>query len=117
MSRIKRGAERIKRRKNILKQAKGYNWGRKSKIKLAKVAIKKAGVYAYRDRKINKRNARGLWQININAGARQLGLSYSKFIDSLKKTNINLDRKILATLADKHPQIFKQIVVKVSSTK
>ncbi len=110
MPRVKRGKLHLKRRKKLLKQAKGYRWGRKSKIKLARTAIKKAGVYAYRDRRIKKRTARSLWQIKINAACRLYDLSYSKFISALKKNKIELDRKILAEVAEKYPQIFAEIV-------
>lgn len=113
MPRVKRGMGHVKRRKNILKQAKGFKWGRKKKIKLAKTAVKKAGVYAYRDRRNKKRDRRALWQNQINAGLRPLGLSYSKFINLLKINKIELDRKILADLAEKHPETFAKIVEKV----
>lgn len=110
MTRIKGGKLHSKRRRNILKYTKGYRWGRKNKIKLAKIAIRKAGQYAYNDRKIKKRANRGLWQIRINAAVREYGLNYSKFISSLKKKKIGLNRKVLAALADKYPPIFKKIV-------
>ena len=110
MSRIKRGKSHLKHRKNILRKTKGYMWGRKSKIKLAKVAILKAGRYAYRDRKAKKRSMRGLWLINLNAALREKGMSYSKFIGALHKKNIALDRKILMELAERHPAVFAKIV-------
>jgi len=110
MSRVKRGVTHLKRRKNLLKQAKGYRWGRKSKIKLAKAAVLKAGVYAYRDRRVKKREFRALWQIKINAVCRQNGLSYSKFIGNLKKAKINLNRKMLADLAENKPLVFQKLV-------
>lgn len=110
MSRVKRGTMHVKRRRNILKHAKGYRWGRKSKIKLAKIAVLKAGVYAYRDRRNKKREARKLWQIKINAGARAQGLKYSALIHGLHKKGAALDRKILATLAEQHPTIFAKVV-------
>lgn len=99
-----------KRRRNLLRQTKGYMWGRKSKIKLAKVAVLKAGVHAYRDRKRKKREFRRLWNIQINAAVRENGLNYSKFIYGLKKAKIALDRKILANLAEYHPEVFAEIV-------
>ena len=114
MPRVKRGTTHIKKRRNLLKTVKGYRGGRKSKIKLAKTAAKKAGVYAYRDRRNKKRNARALWQIKINAACRELGTNYSKFINGLKKNNIELDRKILADLAENHPDIFSKIVKSIS---
>jgi large subunit ribosomal protein L20 len=101
---------RIKRRKNILARTKGMMWGRKSKITLAKTAATKAGANAYRDRKLKKRDNRGLQQIRINAGARLNGTTYSKLISGLKKNNIILDRKILSELASKHPTVFAEIV-------
>ena len=113
MARVKRGKVRAKKRKKLLSQAKGYKWGRKKKTRLAKPAIKKAGVYAYRDRKNKKRVNRRLWQTKLNAAVRVYGLSYSKFIDGLKKKNIDLDRKILSQIAEKNPEIFKQIVDKI----
>src|SRR3990167_3377150 len=110
MPRVKRGMMHAKRRKNILKRAKGYMWGRKNRIKLAKVAVVKAGVYAYRDRQKRKSEFRQLWQIRIGAAVRPYGLSYSRFINLLKKKNIALDRKILAELAADHPAVFKQLM-------
>lgn len=113
MPRVKRGKTHLKRRKTLLKKTKGYKWGRKSKIKLAKTAVKKAGVYAYRDRRNKKRTNRQLWLVQLNAGVREHGLSYSKFIHLLKAKKIDLDRKILADLANNHPQVFAQLVEKV----
>lgn len=110
MPRVKRGRVRAQKRKGFLKQTKGYRWGRKNKIKLAKTAILKAGQHAYRGRKEKKRNFRRLWQVQINAAARTNGLSYSKFIGKLKKANIQLDRKILALLANQHPKVFEKII-------
>ena len=100
----------LKRRKNLLKRTKGFRWGRKSKITLAKVAARKAGVSAFAHRRDKKGNFRRLWQIQINAAVREHGLSYSKFIDLLKKHKIELDRKILAQLAREYPAIFNKIV-------
>ncbi|MFH1838198.1 MAG: 50S ribosomal protein L20 [Candidatus Kuenenbacteria bacterium] len=114
MPRVKRGVVHSKNRKNILKQVKGYKWGRKNLIKLAKTAINKAGVFAYRDRKNKKRTFRGLWQIRISAAVKELGLSYSKFINFLKINKVELDRKILSDLAQNHPKIFEKIVEKVT---
>ncbi|PIZ76928.1 MAG: 50S ribosomal protein L20 [Parcubacteria group bacterium CG_4_10_14_0_2_um_filter_7_35_8] len=112
MSRVKGGKTRLKRRKNILKQTKGYRWGRKSKLRLAKEAILHAGRHAYNDRRKKKRDFRRLWQIKIGATAKNLGTSYSRLIHSLKQKNIEIDRKILAELAEKHMEIFKEIVEK-----
>jgi len=108
--RIKRGKTHLQKRKRLLKQAKGYKWGRKNIPKLAKVAITKAGVHAFRDRRRKKREFRRLWNIKINAGVREHGLSYSKFINALKKNKIELDRKVLADLAEHEPKIFAEIV-------
>jgi len=113
MPRVKRGTQHVKRRKSLLSKTKGMKWGRKSKIRLARPAMLKAGAHAYRDRRNKKRDFRRLWQIRINAAARLGGLSYSRFIDGLKKTNIELDRKILSTLAKDYSIIFKKIVEKV----
>lgn len=110
MPRVKRGKMHLKRRKNIMAQTKGYMWGRKSKLKLAKIAILKAGKNAYKDRRLKKREMRGLWQMRINAAARAEGLSYSKFIGMLKKANVTIDRKIMSTLAMQYPDAFKAIV-------
>lgn len=113
MPRVKRGLHHSKRRRNILKKVKGFEGGRKSLLKLAKVAATKAGAYAYADRRKKKRTMRGLWQVNINAAAREHGLSYSKFMGALKNKNIALDRKILAQVAADHPLIFAQIVAAI----
>ena len=113
MTRVKRGVTANKRRKKIIKQAKGFKWGRKSKYKLAKDALKHAWVHAYVDRKKRKRDFRRLWQIKINASSREHGLSYSRFINKLKKAKIEIDRKILAHLAEKKPEVFEKIVEKI----
>jgi len=112
MVRVKRGTIAHKRRKKVLKHTKGFRWGRKSKFRLAKQALQKAWTYAYRDRKVKKREFRRLWQIQINAALRQLGLPYNKFIHSLKEKNIELDRKILAQIAKEKPEVFQKIVEK-----
>ena len=100
MTRVKRGTTANKRRKKVIKMAKGYKWGRKSKYKAAKDAVRHALTYAYSDRKKKKRNFRQLWNIKINAASRKDGLTYSQFINKLKKANIEVDRKILAYLAE-----------------
>lgn len=115
MVRVKRGKIANKRRKHLLKYAKGFKWGRKSKYKAAKDAVKHAWVYAYRDRKVKKREFRKLWQIKINAACRKQGISYSRFIAGLKKNKIEVDRKILAELVQKNPEIFNKIVEKAKS--
>lgn len=114
MTRVKRGIISMKRRRNVLRKTKGYRFGRKSKEREAKVAIRKAGVHAFNDRRKKKGVMRGLWQIKINAACRKKGISYSQFINKLKKANIILDRKILAQLAEKYPEIFNKIVEKAS---
>ncbi len=110
MPRVKRGTHRIKRRKNILARTKGMMWGRKNRITLAKVAATKAGWNAYRDRKLKKRDNRGLMQIRISAAVKAMGLSYSKVMGELKKRNVALDRKVLSQLAATHPNVFEKIV-------
>ncbi|WP_299162901.1 50S ribosomal protein L20 [uncultured Tenacibaculum sp.] len=102
-----------RRRKKILKQAKGYFGRRKNVYTVAKNAVEKAMTYAYRDRKNNKRNFRSLWIQRINAGARQFGMSYSQFMGKVKANNIELNRKVLADLAMNNPEAFKAIVEKV----
>ena len=113
MPRVKRGPSHVKKRRKILKAAKGYRHGRKKLIKLAKVAILKAGAYAYRDRKVKKRSMRRLWQIKLNAAVRVFDLSYSKFIALLKKNKVELDRKVLADLAENNTEVFAKIVEKI----
>jgi len=101
----------LKRRRNVLKMVKGYRFSRSTKERSARDAIFKAGTYAFRDRKVKKREFRRLWSVRINAGVRAAGFpSYSRFIDALKKKNIVLDRKILATLAKDYPEAFTRIV-------
>ncbi len=89
---------------------KGYRWGRKSKVKLAKVAILKAGAYAFRDRRARKRDFRSLWIVRLGAALHERGMDYRDFIHGLKVAGIALDRKILADLAANHPAIFDAIV-------
>lgn len=113
MSRVKRGTIHTKKRRKLLKQVKGYKWGRKNLIRLAKTAATKAGAHAYVDRKKKKRNNRGLWQIKINAFVRKYDLSYSQFIYLLKRNKVNLDRKILADLAVKNKKILEKIITLV----
>ena len=102
-----------KRRKKILKAAKGYFGRRKNVYTVAKNAVEKGMLYAYRDRKNNKRNFRSLWIMRINAGARLHGMSYSQFMGKVKANNIELNRKVLADLAMNNPEAFKAIVEKV----
>jgi large subunit ribosomal protein L20 len=117
MTRVKKGKAAHKHRKHLLKHAKGFKYGRKSKYKLAKDALRHAWTYSYRDRKVKKRDFRQLWQLQINAAARPLGINYSKLINGLKKKNIELDRKVLAELIVANPEIFQKIVEEVKSAK
>lgn len=113
MPRVKRGKTHVKRRKNILAKTKGYKWGRKNKIKQAKEAVVKAGAHAYVDRRKKKRTARALWQIKINAFAREHGLSYSRLIDGLKKNKIEIDRKIMADLAVNNKKVLAGVIEEI----
>ena len=99
MPRIKRGVTAHKKHKKVLKAAKGYYGARSRIYRVAKQAVTKAGQYAYRDRRVKKRMFRALWIQRINAAAREFGLSYSVFIDGLKKHNVEIDRRVLADLA------------------
>ncbi len=99
MARVKRGVQARRRHKKVLKLAKGYYNARRKIYRVAKQAVIKAGQYAYRDRKARKRTFRALWITRINAGARNNGMSYSRFINGLKKADISLDRKVLADMA------------------
>ncbi len=110
MPRVKRGTIHVKRRKNLLKKTKGYHWGRKKLVRLATTAVKKAGQHALRDRRKKKGNARALWQTKINAAVREHALNYSRFIDALKKAGSELDRKVLAELAEKHQETFANLI-------
>ena len=102
-----------KRRKKILKAAKGYFGRRKNVYTVAKNAVAKGMLYAYRDRKNNKRNFRSLWIVRINAAARLHGMSYSQFMGKVKANNIELNRKVLADLAVNNPDAFKAVVEKI----
>lgn len=113
MTRVKRGVIKNKRRKNVLSQTKGYRFGRSTKEAQAKEAIAHAGTYAFAHRRDKKGDVRRLWQVRINAAVRELGMSYSKFIDALKKANITIDRKILSTIAQSNPETFKRVFEKV----
>ena len=98
------------RRKKVLDQAKGY-WGRRSKLtRVAKDSVRKAGQYAYRDRKVKKRDFRQLWIARISAAARAEGITYSRFIDGLNKSNIEINRKALSNMAVEDPASFKALV-------
>jgi len=113
--RVKRGNKRRKRRKKILKQAKGYFGSKKNVYRRAKEQVEKSLTYAYIGRKQKKRDFRKLWITRINAAVRPYGLSYSKFMGSLKKANININRKMLSELAIRDPESFKSIVEQAKS--
>ena len=115
MARVKRGVTSHAKHKKVLKAVKGQ-WGRrKNTIRVARQAMEKAMQYAYRDRRVKKREFRSLWIQRINAGVRLEGLTYSKFINGLNKSGIKLDRKVLAEIAYENPEAFKTIVKKAQS--
>jgi len=113
MPRVKRGLMHVKHRRNILKATAGFKLGRKKLIKLAKTAATKAGQHAYVDRRKKKRTIRGLWNIKINASAREVGLKYGALIHDLKDQKIMLNRKMLASLGEHQSEIFKQLVMSI----
>jgi len=117
MARVKRGTTANKRRKNVLKDAKGFRWGRSTKYRLAKDALRHAWEHAFRDRKTKKRNYRKLWEIKISAGVREQGLTYSKFLPLLKNQDIIIDRKILAELREKHSPTFQRLIDQIKQQK
>jgi large subunit ribosomal protein L20 len=110
MPRVKRGVTARARHKKVLKQAKGYYGARSRVYRVAKQAVIKAGQYAYRDRRQRKRQFRALWIVRINAAAREFGLSYSRFMDGLKKASVEIDRKVLADLAVHDKDAFAELV-------
>ena len=110
MSRVKRGVTAHARHRKIIKKAKGYYGRRKNTFRTANQAVEKAGQSAYRDRRTRKRNFRALWIQRINAGVREHGLTYSRFIDGLAKAGIEVDRKVLSDLAIHEPEAFKALV-------
>ncbi|OHX14234.1 50S ribosomal protein L20 [Chromobacterium sphagni] len=116
MPRVKRGVTARARHKKILALAKGYRGRRKNVYRIAKQAVMKAGQYAYRDRRQKKRQFRQLWIARINAGSRENGLPYSKFMNGLKKAGIEIDRKVLADLAVFEKAAFAQIVEKAKAS-
>ncbi|HDQ16568.1 MAG TPA: 50S ribosomal protein L20 [Candidatus Vogelbacteria bacterium] len=113
MPRVKRGVTSNKTRRNILKRVKGFRFGRSKKEKQANEALVHAGRYAYNHRKKKKGDFRRLWNIKIGAGVKNFGLSYSTFISKLKKNKVELDRKVLAEMAEHHPETFAKIVEEV----
>jgi large subunit ribosomal protein L20 len=113
MTRVKRGVAASKRRNNLLKDAKGYRWKRKSLYATAKQAVIKAGKYAYRDRRAKKRTMRRLWIVRLNAAVRNFGLKYSQFIKTLADKKIEIDRKVLSQMAMENPETFAKFVEKI----
>ena len=113
MSRVKSGKVTHARHKKVLEQAKGFYGRRKNTIRTAKAAVDKAGQYAYRDRKVRKRNFRSLWIQRINAAARLEGFTYSQFIHGLDQAGVEIDRKVLSDIAGQDPVAFKAIADKV----
>ncbi len=108
--RIKRGVNGVKKRRKILKLAKGYRASKSTLYRVAREQVMKSGQYAYVGRKLRKRDMRSLWIARINAGCRENGVSYSKFIGGLKKNNINLNRKVLADMALTDKEAFAKLV-------
>ena len=115
MPRANSSVPRHRRHRKVVKQAKGYYGARSRNFKAAKDAVEKAGLYAYRDRRVKIRQFRRLWIIRINAAARQNGLSYSQFIAKLKSKGIDLDRKVLADLAMNEPETFTELANSLKS--
>ncbi|MBX4210771.1 50S ribosomal protein L20 [Candidatus Parcubacteria bacterium] len=114
MTRVKKGVNALKTRRNVLKKVKGYRFGRSTKERQATEAIFHAGTYAFAHRRDKKNDRRALWQTHIGSEVKKYNTSYSKFIGNLIKKNILIDRKILALLASERPDTFKRIVEKVS---
>jgi len=110
MPRVKRGTIAHKKREKLLKLTKGFRWGRKSKERAAKEALLHGLARMFKGRKEKKRTMRSLWNVRINAAVREHGMSYSKFINALKKKNIALDRKVLSDLAKTEPKVFEKVV-------
>jgi large subunit ribosomal protein L20 len=115
MSRVKRGVTAHRRHRKIIKQAKGYYGRRKNTFRVANQAVEKAGQYAYRDRRVRKRNFRSLWIQRINAAVREHGLTYARFMCGLGRAGIEVDRKVLADLAVREPEAFKALVDEASA--
>lgn len=113
MSRVKKGVNALKTRRNVLKQVKGYRFGRSKKEKQAYEAIAHAGTYAFAHRRDKKGDFRRLWNVRLNSVLHTKDLSYSKFIDSLKKKNINLNRKMLSEIAASKPETFSRLISKI----
>jgi large subunit ribosomal protein L20 len=116
MPRVKRGVTAKARHKKVLSRAKGYYNARRKVYRVAKQAVDKAGQYAYRDRRVRKREFRALWIARINAAAREYGLSYSRFMNGLKNAEIEIDRKVLSDLAIHDKQAFSQLAEKAKAS-
>jgi len=114
MTRVKKGVNALKGRRNLLRQAKGYRFGRSKKERQANEALLHAGKYAFAHRRDKKGDFRRLWNVRTSAILKENGLSYSKFISMLKKNNVALDRKILSQVAQEHPETFKKILSSLS---
>ena len=115
MSRVKRGVTARARHKKIIGKAKGYYGRRKNTFRVANQAVEKAGQYAYRDRRVRKRNFRSLWIQRISAACRELDFTYARFIDGLSKAGVEVDRKVLADIAVKEPEAFKALAEKAKA--
>lgn len=113
MTRVKRGVSASKRRKNVLEDAKGFMWKRKSHYAAAKQAVIKAGKYAYRDRRTKKRTMRRLWITRLNIAVRELGMKYSELIRKMDAKKVEIDRKVLSQMAVEEPQLFAKIIEKI----
>ncbi len=113
MARVKRGVTARRRHKKVIARAKGYRGRNKNVFRVALERVEKGLQYAYRDRRVRKRNFRSLWIQRINAGARQHGLTYSQFMNGIKKAKIEIDRKVLADLAARDPDAFTAVVERV----
>jgi large subunit ribosomal protein L20 len=114
MARVKGGVNSLKRRRNVLKQVKGFRFGRSTKERMAKEALAHAGKYAFAHRRDKKNDFRRLWTVRLGAALHVEGLSYSKFIGALKKKNIELNRKMLSEIAALYPETWKRLLAKVA---
>ena len=110
MTRVKKGVNALKARKNVLRRTKGFRHGRRTKERQAQETLFHAGASAFAHRKDKKGDARNMWNVKISYGAKELGTSYSRLMGSLKKKGVLLDRKILASLVSENPEVFKKIV-------
>ncbi len=115
MSRVKKGVTAHARHRKVITNAKGYRGRRKNTFRIANQAVEKAGQYAYRDRRARKRNFRSLWIQRINAAARELGMTYGRFINGLDRAGIDVDRKVLADIAVHEPEAFKALAEKAKA--